>query len=102
MFSYLSYHKVSINDVINDIEKKFTKYNKNILKKIYRNIFKNKTEVIYSISYYWIKEIIFNEIQCLYETELNLIFLKNKLPDELIEKIRTYIQLNFIYEYFLN
>ena len=101
MFEYLNYHRLSIFDIINDIEKKFPKYNKDILKKIYKYIFKNKTQLNYSISYTWIKYVISNEIKCLYELELNLIFLKNKLPNDIIDIIRSYIEINFIADYFL-
>tara|TARA_B100000424_G_scaffold266338_1_gene257321 strand:- start:477 stop:785 length:309 start_codon:yes stop_codon:yes gene_type:complete len=101
MLEYFTSQQISIYDIINDVEMKFNKYNKKILKKIYNYVFKDKSYINDYFSYIWIRQTIFDEIEYLYDLECNLIILKDKLPNDIIYNIRSYIQTNLIADFFL-
>ena len=101
MLEYFTSQQISIYDIINDVEMKFTKYNKNILKRVFNFVFKKKTYINDYFSYIWIKQIIFDEIEYLYNLECNLIILKDMLPNVIIYNIRSYLHTNLIADFFL-
>ena len=101
MLEYFTSQQISIYDIIYDVEMKFSKYNKKILKKIYNYVFKDKSYINDYFSYIWIKQTIFDEIEYLYDLECNLIILKDKFPNDIINNIRSYIQTNLIADFFL-
>ena len=100
-YSCLCTQQLSIQDIINDIELKYPNYNKKILSIIYNYVFRNKTYLNNFVSYFWVKNIIFNEIKCLYDLECCLILFNSKLPNEIVGHIRLYIETNFINDFFL-
>lgn len=94
MLKYFVKQKISIDDIINDIEQKYNKCNQNILKKNCNFVLKNKYHLYDYYSYFFIKQILFNEVKYFYDLECCLI--KYKLPDNIINIIMCYLKINLL------